>query len=442
MARPSPDPESAAKAELRRALLGACLFPATLAGYAFTRRGNVRASEAALQATPAPPREPQPQLTGLDRPPKLFLSCGEASSEVHAARVAGELRRWLADAGAPEPTLLGLGGDTLREAGVETVSDPTAKAEMGAQGVLGQLGFWRQVLTDAGAAMKDCDAVLAVDAPAFHLPLARIAQKMGVPFVHFVSPQYWAWGPWRAKAYAQAVTRSLAILPFEPSWFEAAGVPVEYVGHPQVDLLEELPEPPPPSDESRRAVILLPGSRRKEVEGVLPAMLAALEHAAIGDAPVLILQRDDRHAEFIRSAIADRPNVELRLGDPHGPLREARAALATSGTVLLDLLHHRVPAAVLYSLTGRVRSRIAGWLVTVPWFASPNLLAGKEVLPELAFPAESPPEPRILGEHLSRCYNDAAWRASCLEGLSRARERLGAGGACRRAAGHLLEVMR
>lgn len=409
-----------------------------LLGYALGK-GRILEEIARDLESPRPiPREP----TGWPdpgRPLRLFVSCGEASSEAHAVRVVEETNALLQEAGAPPADWSGLGGEALAAAGVRTLADPTDKAVMGGQGVASQLGFWRGVLASAASGFEGRDAVVMVDAPALHLPMARIATRAGIPTLHHVAPQYWAWAPWRVAAYRKAITRALCILPFEPSWFARHGVAAEYVGHPQLDILASHPTPPPPLDPERKAIALLPGSRAKEIEHVLPAMLSALDQAQTGDAPVLVLQRDARHAGRIRPLLAG-TKATLVIGDPHDQLQRVRAALATSGTVLFDLLHHRIPAVALYALNGRIRSRLTSWLVTVPHFAGPNLLAGQEVLPEVAFPVQSPPDPSHLGQLLSRCYNDPAWRGACIGGLDRAAERLGPPGAARRAAGHLLEL--
>lgn len=435
MSRPPIDPAREARRELRRAFAGLALAPLRLGSYALERDAICAGVARDLDAPQPTPREPEPTLPG-ERALRLFVSCGEASSEAHAVRAVQETDALLREAGAPPASWVGLGGDALAAAGVETCADPTARAVMGGQGVLGQLGFWRGVLTAAGEAALGCDAALVVDAPALHVPMARILRRAGVPVVHHVAPQYWAWAPWRVRAYRKAVTRALCILPFEEAWFTRHHVPVEYVGHPQVDLLP--PAPPPPDDPGRDRIALLPGSRAKEIDHVLPVMLASLDRGCSG-ARAVVLQRDERHADRVRGHLAG-TDVELVIGDPHPELGRARAALATSGTVLLDLLHHRLPTVVLYALTGRLRSRFASWLVTVPHFAAPNLLAGREVLPEVPFPAEAPPPPGHVGALLDRCYNDADWRRSCLWGLDHAARRLGPPGAARRAAGHLLEV--
>jgi lipid-A-disaccharide synthase len=438
----TPDPRRAARRELLRAFGGLALGPWRLMGFALERdaiRAGVRRDLDAPLPTPDGP-EVQPRL---DEQLRLFISCGETSSEVHAVRLVAETNGLLAQAGAPPPRWCGLGGEALRAAGVEVLADPTSKATMGGQGVLAELGYWRGVLTSAATGLREQQphAFVGVDAPALHLPLARIARRYGVPTVHHVAPQYWAWAPWRVHAYRRAVTRALCILPFEPSWFARHGVDARYVGHPQADVLAQLE--PAPGEADRGTIVLLPGSRAGEIEHVLPVMLRAVRAAGarLGQPPVRVLQRTEEHAPRIREMLAeDGGDAELVVGDPHPQLAHARAALATSGTVLLDLLHHRLPTVVLYALRGALRSRVAGWLVTVPWFAGPNLLAREQVLPEVAFPAERPPDPEQLGALLVRAFQDDEWRRTCRRGLERAARRLGPAGTGARAARHLLQV--
>jgi len=436
----TPDPRRAARLELARALGGFALAPLRLSSFALRRRAILNGVRGDL-AGDAPPLE-VPELPRLpSRPLRLFLSCGETSSETHAVRLVAHCQRLATGAGAPAPELVGLGGEELAAAGVETVADPTRGATMGGEGVTGQIGFWLGVLERAAQvfATRPPDLFVPVDAPALHLPLARLAGRYGVPTLHFVAPQYWAWAPWRVGAYRRAVERALCILPFERSWFERHGVSVAYVGHPQLDTLAEVG--PAPGEADREGVVLLPGSRSSEIETMLPFMLLACARANLGGVPVSVAQRTDEHAERIERLIqAAGGGVTLVVGDLHGSLGRARAALATSGTVLLDLLHHRLPAVVLYGLRGALRTRLAPYLVTVPHFASTNLLAGEEVLPERTLHAGASRAAPEVGSLLEQCYNDAPWRERCLRGLDRAAERLGPPGAAERAAKHVLAL--
>ena len=444
MANRSPAPRSAARRELARALLGLAAGPLRLAGFALERdsaAARVRRDLGVLGCKV----DPEPRLEPRESRPRVFLSCGETSSEAHAIRLARELRQVSAAAGLPEPELLGLGGSGLAAEGVEIIGDPTDRAAMGGQGVLSEIPFYLDLLEHAARAFRDRapDVFAPVDAPALHVPLARLAGRYGVPTVHLVAPQYWAWGPWRVAGYRKVVDRALTILPWEPAWFARAGVRSRHVGHPQVDVLNELP--PAPGDEDRDELALLPGSRRGEVRHALGFQLEVARRL-LDRTPgrrAFVAQARDDHAEFIRGEI-DRAGltdrIRLEVGDPHRHLARARAALAVSGTVLTDLLHHRLPAVVIYVLGGRLRARIAPWLVTCPWFASTNLLAGREVCPEFAWRAGTQGPADEVTDLMIRALEDGAWRASNRSELDRAVARLGPPGAVRRAAHHVLDV--
>jgi lipid A disaccharide synthetase len=141
-------------------------------------------------------------------------------------------------------------------------------------------------------------------------------------------------------------------------------------------------------------------------------------------------------AEVARAGAADLVRIEA--GELHGALRRARAAFSVSGTVLLDLLHHDVPATVVYRLGSRFAAEGKEHFLTAPWFASVNLLAGREVVPEFCFAGEGPRAEAVAA--LERCLDDGPWRRRCLDGLDLAALRLGPPGACERAAGQLLEL--
>jgi lipid-A-disaccharide synthase len=130
--------------------------------------------------------------------------------------------------------------------------------------------------------------------------------------------------------------------------------------------------------------------------------------------------------------------TRLEIGDLHGVLARARCALSVSGTILLDLLHHDLPAVVVYRLDSGAEVWLKDHLLTVPWFSSVNLLAGEEIYPEFCFHGDGPRD--RVGDALRRCYNDAAWREHCRAGLVRARARLGPPGACDRAAAHAIAL--
>jgi len=347
------------------------------------------------------------------------------------------MRSLAADAGWPELDLRAFGGAGLEAERVTTIGNPVERATMGFGGALAGVPYYAGLVRDAAQLFRDWqpDLFLPVDSPALHVPLAHVAQRHDVPVLHFVTPQYWGWAPWRVGGYAQAVDLALTILPWEPAWFERHGVRSAHVGHPLLDALEGVPVTRP--DLASRDLVILPGSRGSVIDRNLPWMLSAAARAGLEDARIVVLQDSREHEERVRAHIsASGVPAEVRCGDLHTALAEARAALTSSGTILIDLLHHRLPAVVIYRVERL--TRFMRPLLSLPWFASVNLLAGREVLPEFGFHGEGPLEE--VGRVLARCYNDDAWRARCVAGLDQAAARLGPPGAARRAALHALSL--
>lgn len=431
------------RAEIAAALFDVALMPPRLAAYLVRRKelaAEVRrdlASGGDLDVAPpcAPPR---------DRPLSLFVACAEVSGEIHLINAIEALRERLRAAGAPPPRLVGLGSRTLAGAGVEIVGDPVSNARMGLTGVLRAVPYYANLLRDCAAAFERerFDALFAVDSPALHVPLARIAHRFGVPTVHFVAPQYWGWAPWRTPRYRDAFDLSLTILPFERAWFERRGVHVAHVGHPLLDELEHVPRAM--RDAPDGPLVLLPGSRRGVVQRNFGWMLRGAERARerfAGLEIVVAQARNDLEPllrdEIERAGLRDR--VRLAFGSLHRELERARAVLSVSGTVLLDVLHHRVPCVVVYRLEHQAEAFGKDHLLTVPYFSSINLLAGNEVVPEFCFAGDGPR--KAIDAALAGALGDPEWRARCRAGLDRAALRLGPPGACDRAAAHLLALV-
>jgi lipid-A-disaccharide synthase len=435
----SPSPDLLVLRESARALGQGLALPLRAAAYLGQRerlRRELRADLAAPRAPDEPP--PLPELRG--RRPVVFVSAAEASGEIHARNLVRALRAACAEAGAEEPRLLGLGGARLAAEGVELVGRPVERAQMGLSGLSANLGYWLGLAKDCARAFgrERPDVFVPVDSPALHVPLARIAHSHGIPAVHFVAPQYWGWAPWRAASYARAVDLALTILPFELSWFERAGVRVAHVGHPLQDALADVPVSRPAT--GARALVLLPGSRAHVIEQNLPWMLGVLAdvRAQLRGAELVVAHEDEELEPLLERVVARSavPGVRLALGDLQRTLASARAAFSVSGTVLLDLLHHRLPAVVLYRLGSAREAWLGRHFLSVPWFSSVNLLADAEAYPEFSFHGRGPRAE--VGAALLRCYNDEPWRELCATRLELAAGRLGGPGACARAARHVL----
>lgn len=437
-----PRPRAAVRAELARTLAGFSLLPLQLADY-WGRRASLRAE---LLGDLEQPGELSPEpRPGIDRERELrvFVSCAEASGQIHAVNLVRELRRELDRAGAPPPRLTGLGGADLAAAGVETIGNPVERALMGFDGVARALPYYLDLLERCAEHFRATrpDVVVMVDSPALHIPLGRIARRYGVRVLHFVAPAHWGWAPWRTPRYAKSVDRALTILPFELAWFERRGLDVAYVGHPLLDRLAGIPASH--AEDGRTALAVLPGSRARVIDLNLPWMLEVLAHLRqrLPQLDVRILQEDGEHrfriAEHVAGARASEW-AQVEVGDLHASLARASAALSVSGTVLLDLLHHRLPAVSIYRVATARDTLLYRSILTTPWFSATNLLAGREVVPEFCFRGRGPLEE--VSAALERALTDPATRLDARRGLEFAAARLGPAGACRRAALHALDL--
>jgi lipid-A-disaccharide synthase len=438
--------------EAARALGAVALLPVHVLGYGLSRStqrkeiredlGRPAVIDPGLERLRAGALSHLPQ-----RPLRIFIACAEPSGEMHARSFLRALRAHVAAIGGAPPVCSGIGGGALEAEGVRLLARPVERASMGFTTPLASLPYYLGVLRACAAHFSsatsgDPDIVVAIDSPALNVPLGRIAQRYGVPVVHFIAPQYWGWAPWRSGAYKRAVDRALTILPFEAAWFARRGIGAAHVGHPALDALAKEPVTRP--SENARDLVLLPGSRRSVIQRNLPWMLGAatrLRHR-FGDVPIVIAQADGSQSELVLDIVragGAETWARVEIGGLHRVLSSARSALSVSGTILIDLLHHRLPTVVVYRLANRPASWLALQLLTVPYFASVNLLAGRAVYPEFSFAGEGPAAD--IDRALAQSYADRAWRAECIRGLDLASERLGPAGASDRAAWTVLELV-
>jgi len=442
-------PRIAVAIELARALGGVALIPLRVAGYLLQKRRLDDEARQDLAAEPPPLAEPGPAAPAdLGRPLRIFLSAAEHSGEIHAANLIDALTARASELGLPTPEFHGLGGPALEERGMLSIGNPGARAAMGFDGVLKALPFYLRLLTATTRHFQTWrpDVVLPVDSPALHVPLGRLAKKSGARVAHFVTPQYWGWAPWRVRSYTSAVDLGLSILPFESRWYARYNVPAIHIGHPLLDELAALGVEERSALPQDGPLMLLPGSRAGVVSRNLPWMLErvaelqALPEFADLEAHLPHSRTDlDELFDKLIAASPARPHSVKRVRGPlHEELAKGSAALVVSGTVVLDLLPHRLPAVVLY----RLKSGLQGWmrdhLLSVPWFTSVNLLANEEVHPEFGFHGDGPTSEVTAA--LARALSDDAWRAQNFAGQERARKNLGPTGAVSRAAAAALDL--
>lgn len=319
----------------------------------------------------------------------VFMVAGERSGEVYGAELATALLARL-----PELEIFGCGGDAMRQAGVETVVDAKEFALMGIAELVADLPrAYRRFhsLLDEVDRRKPALAVL-IDSPSLNLRLAKRLKRRHVRVVYFVSPQIWAWKKWRIKHIKARVDRMLCIFDFEEEIYKRAGIPVEYVGNPLVDLVRPRRSRPEffaaaGLDSGIPTVALLPGSREKEVEYNLHTMLDAASRMALTRKVQFIVvvapQLDPEWMESrIRRGYVGRATLRTVTGETHDALRHSDAAVIASGTATVEAALCELPMVVVY----RVAS-LTFWLgkmmVDVPFYSMVNLLAGKPVVKEL-----------------------------------------------------------
>jgi lipid-A-disaccharide synthase len=373
---------------------------------------------------------------------EILIVAGEASADLHAARVLEELRLL-----RPGVHAFGVGGPRLRAAGLEALAPAEDICVMGLVEVLPRipriLGILRTLRLAAAA--RRPRAALLVDLPDFNLRLAAKLKALGIPVVYYVSPTIWAWRPKRARKIAKVVDRMLCILPFEERFYEGTGVSARFVGHPFAE--RPLPEAPARYREdlglpaARTTVALVPGSRPSELKRIFPAMLDAAERirAVRPDVQFVVPVAPTLAREQLAPYLASHRTLEVTLvdGRTEEVVGASDAALVKSGTSTLEAALMLRPMVVVYRLSW-LSYLVGRLLVRIAHFALVNILAGRGVVPELL---QRDASPERMAEEVERLLGDRAVRETQLEGLREVRDSLGEPGAARRVAEEVARAM-
>ncbi|MFE1598830.1 lipid-A-disaccharide synthase [Methylobacterium sp. ID0610] len=323
-------------------------------------------------------------------PLSIWLVAGEESGDQLGAKLIRSLR----GAHSGPLTLAGVGGDAMAAAGLPSLFPLEDVAVMGYLAVAARLRLLMRRIRETVQACVAArpDVLVIIDSPGFtHAVASRVRKRLpGLPVVDYVSPSVWAWRPWRAKSMRAYIDHVLALLPFEPEAHRRLGGPAcTYVGHP---LIERLAELRPDAGEARLreaeepALAVLPGSRRSEIERLMPVFGATLGRLRAEGARFTVeLPAVTRHRALIGQLAAAWP-VPVRLvegeADKLATFRRARAALAASGTVTLELALAGVPMVVAYQVP-KIEEVIVRRLIQVPTIVLPNLILGENAIPEL-----------------------------------------------------------
>jgi lipid-A-disaccharide synthase len=372
---------------------------------------------------------------------RIFISAGEPSGDLHGANLVRALRQR-----QPEIECVGFGGERLAAAGCRLLYPLCSLAVMWFARVLAQAPLFLRLLSQADRFFRHQrpDAVILIDYPGFHWWLARRAHFHGIPVFYFVPPQLWGWAGWRVSKMRRFVDHVLCALPFEEPWYRHHGVAACYVGHPYFDELakQELDADFVKAEQAEAGTVigLLPGSRDQEVERNLPTLLrtAELIHASWPECRFLVACFKASHQDYVEARLPKgRLPITTHVGRTPEIIHLARACVAVSGSVGLELLYRGKPTVVIYRV-GRIDLQVARRIKTARYISLVNLLADRELFPEYL---TDRCEAVAISRHVLDWLNDPAQYQVVCEELADLRQRVAEPGACARAAAFVLEAL-
>jgi len=370
---------------------------------------------------------------------KIMFSAGEPSGDVHGESLAKAVLEK-----CPEAELIGFGGPKMAAAGVRLCSDMREYSIMGVWEVIKNLPRIFALLDKLEAFMKEekPDILVLIDYPDFNWRLAKKAKAMGIPVFSYIPPSAWAWRKGRAKKCAAIADEFAAIFPFELPVYEAAGANISFNGNPLVDTVKPSMSKVEAREyfgvaEGKNPVILLPGSRKQEINMLLPAMLGAAE----------LLKQENDSLEFylpvapgidkgLITDIASRYKVNIHYTEDknYDLMSIGEFAIATSGTVVMEAALLGLPCVCLYKMAS-LNYAIGKLLVDIEFFTLPNILVGRQVQRELL-------QDEVTGERIfdeaRKYYAEEGFRDKVLDGLKEAVSKLGKPGAAVRVAEKIL----
>lgn len=373
----------------------------------------------------------------------LMMVAGERSGDVYGGELAAALRARLG------LEIFGCGGEAMRRAGVETTVDAREFAMVGITEVISGLpGAYRafhQIMAEVDR--RQPRLAVLIDSPSLNLRLAKRLKQRNVTVVYFVSPQIWAWKKWRINQIKERVDKMLCIFDFEEEIYHQAGIPVEYVGHPLVDLIETKlrreeffaqwgldPHVP--------AIAFLPGSREKEIAFNLPGMLDCASRLALSrKIQFVVAVAPSLDAAWMESRVHEcyvgRAAIRTLTNATPEALRYSSLAVVASGTATVVATLLECPMIVVYRVSP-ISWQMGKLMVDVPFYSMVNLLAKKVVVPEMIqndFTAEA------LAERCEYLLDNSQAREEMVRELRALRPRLGPGGAIGRAADAIHNIL-
>ncbi|MCP4333390.1 MAG: lipid-A-disaccharide synthase [Gammaproteobacteria bacterium] len=366
------------------------------------------------------------------KPPHVMILAGEASGDAHAAEFVEQLLQL-----QPDIELSGMGSSEMVGAGVDVFFDSSIIAVVGLVEVLRHWGDIKRAMAIVKQRLDDTrpDLLVLVDYPEFNLKMARHARELGIPVLFYISPQVWAWRPKRIHKIGRLIDHMAVIFRFEKQYYEDAGIPVSFVGHPLVDKVK----PSSNADTLRarlgipaqaRVVGLFPGSRRSEVTRLLPVMFASAKRMHEQDSElkfVLPVAATLDFDDISRQARASGVGICVTRDEIYDVISGCDAIATCSGTVTLEIALLKVPMCILYKMSP-ISYQIMSRLVTIPHIGLVNIVARDAVVKELL---QADANPQKISQELFDLLEDREYRARIDSGLERVRKNLGSGNGAR-----------
>ena len=364
--------------------------------------------------------------------PHVMILAGEASGDAHAAEFVEQLRQL-----QPDIELSGMGSSEMVRAGVDVFFDSSIIAVVGLVEVLRHWSDIKRAMAIVKQRLEDTrpDLLVLVDYPEFNLKMARHARELGIPVLFYISPQVWAWRPKRIHKIGRLIDHMAVIFHFEKQYYEAAGIPVSFVGHPLVDKVKTSSN----ADTIRarldipaqaRVVGLFPGSRRSEVTRLLPVMFAIAKRMHAQDSelkfvlPVAAtLDFDDISRQVQESGV----DICVTRDEIYNVISCCDAIATCSGTVTLEIALLKVPMCILYKVSP-ISYQIMSRLVTIPHIGLVNIVARDAVVKEFL---QADANPQMISQELFDLLENREYRARIDLGLDRVRKNLGSGNGAR-----------
>ncbi|MBF0461868.1 MAG: lipid-A-disaccharide synthase [Magnetococcales bacterium] len=363
--------------------------------------------------------------------PKIMMVAGEASGDLLGGELLAALR-----ARFPHLVAMGVGGTRMRAAGLQGTFDINDLSVVGLIEVIRHFPRLRQVFTALVRLLREerPRLLITIDLPDFNFMLAKRAKALGIPVIHYVSPQVWAWRRGRVARIARLLDHLLVLFPFEPAIYAQTTLPVTFVGHPLTHLAvparsREVVRHALGLTDGEKLVVLLPGSRRGELQQMLAPLLATCREVARQMDSVRFvlalansLSRADLAACWPTGPVthAGFPPIDIRCGETYDLLGAADAALVTSGTATLEAALLGTPMVVVYRVN-RLTYEIGRRLIQVPFISLANLVAGYGLVTERI---QGEVRPDWLASDLMQLLTDTAAVAKMRAGFAVLREKL------------------